>query len=155
VSSVVFPVNPVAGRLKFQFDSRKCPASRFELRESLNRCIVESGKAKAKTVGTIMNGIYYYSVLITVIIAVFVIGNIWFNKRPDPLVARHRFFTALLWVAALLFLGEIIGYFFNLPDSSPFKVRHPESAGLIFLLCLSQRSQLSQRLTEREKNKLK
>jgi hypothetical protein len=98
-----------------------------------------------------MNVIYYYSVLITVLVVVFLVGQHFFNKRPDPLHARFHFATVLLWVASLLLLAEIIVFFCKIPDSSPFKARHPESAFLLVSVILLQRSQLSGRLKDRNK----
>ena len=98
-----------------------------------------------------MNILFYYGTLIAVLIAVFFMQLYFFNKRPDPLLARFHFATVVLWVASLLLLTEIVIFFCKIPDSSPFKVRHPETVFLLVSVILLQRSQLSRRLKDRNK----
>jgi hypothetical protein len=147
------------------------------LRESLNRCIVELGKAKAKTVGTIMKTkliqrlIQLAAIIFLVCLAVhdvkrsgFVslipfgmfgivfLTQWWIDKKFPQTAARCHAAKILLWVLISLTLLLVVLNFFNfdVSTSQAFSLTRNFTFMLLVMTYLRQQ-RLSRQLIEEQK----
>jgi hypothetical protein len=98
-----------------------------------------------KTVGTIMN----YILIAVVVIFLFGVIQYCFQKQTNPVRARLNFNAFILSAATLQFIGEAIDYLVHLHSAT---TRTPSAILLVVIaLLLSNRSQLKNRLGEKDK----